>query len=183
MQRVKLLIPSFSLSLSLMLHPQILGVLAQDGILRFLDTESCQLLFQIGSHDKPLSHAHPSPDGRYLAALSENGNILIHDVTTLTSRLAQVPVVPHHLQHTHVQWTRSGWVYRELHGAVLRPVSFVVFTNYRRSYLGQKFVLIWLKCFPKKFAENCASFCCTYKCVCEVGQTRHFLIMQQPTTS
>ena len=31
---------------------QVLGVLAQDGIMRFINVHSCKLLFQVGSHDQ-----------------------------------------------------------------------------------------------------------------------------------
>ena len=31
---------------------EILGILAQDGILRFINIHSCKQLFQIGSHDQ-----------------------------------------------------------------------------------------------------------------------------------
>ena len=69
---------------------QIVGVLAQDGVLRWMDLESCRLLSQTGSHDQPLSHAHTSPDGRYMSAVSERGTILIYDITAIAKKLDQV---------------------------------------------------------------------------------------------
>ena len=66
-------------------------MLAQDGVLRWLDMESCRLLTQTGSHDQPLSHVCSSPDGHYLSAVSERGNILLYNVTSIVKKLDQVP--------------------------------------------------------------------------------------------
>ena len=69
---------------------QLLGVLAQDGVLRWMDMESHTLLTQTGSHDLPLSHAHTSSDGQYLSAVSERGTILLYDVSVIVRKLNQV---------------------------------------------------------------------------------------------
>lgn len=52
--------------------------------------ESYLLLTQTGSHDLPISHAHASPDGQYLSALSERGTILIYDISLILKKLTQV---------------------------------------------------------------------------------------------
>ena len=70
--------------------PQLLGVLAQDGVLRWLDMESYQLLTQTGSHDLAISHAHSSPDGHYLAAVSEKGSILVYEISLILRKMNQV---------------------------------------------------------------------------------------------
>jgi hypothetical protein len=74
---------------------KLLGVLAQDGVLRWLDMESYQLLTQTGSHDLAISHAHSSPDGHYLAAVSEKGSILVYEISLILRKMNQsgVPVV------------------------------------------------------------------------------------------
>ena len=79
-----------SMSLYLSLSAKLLGVLAQDGVLRWLDMESHTLLTQTGSHDLPLSHAHSSLDRRYLAAISERGSLLLFDIAVLARKLNQV---------------------------------------------------------------------------------------------
>ena len=76
-------------------------MLAQDGVLRWLDIESCRLLTQTGSCDEPLSHAHISPNGQYLSALSERGNILLYDVTTIAKKLNQVTDVQYMTMYIH----------------------------------------------------------------------------------
>ena len=83
-------VSQFSKLFSTSVLPQLLGVLAQDGVLRWLDMESYQLLTQTGSHDLAISHAHSSPDGHYLAAVSESGSVLIYEISLILRKMNQV---------------------------------------------------------------------------------------------
>ncbi|NXG66241.1 TBC31 protein, partial [Hemiprocne comata] len=63
---------------------QVLGVLSQDNIMRFINIETCKLLFDIGSHEEGISTATISPNGRYIAAVMENGSLNLYSVQALT---------------------------------------------------------------------------------------------------
>ncbi|XP_019849062.1 PREDICTED: TBC1 domain family member 31-like [Amphimedon queenslandica] len=61
---------------------QVLGMLAQDGLLRFVSVTGCQLLFTLGGKDEELiSMAHIDPMGRHVAAVTEQGSLLIYDLS------------------------------------------------------------------------------------------------------
>uniref|UniRef100_H3AHW1 TBC1 domain family member 31 n=1 Tax=Latimeria chalumnae TaxID=7897 RepID=H3AHW1_LATCH len=66
---------------------QVLGVLSQDGIMRFLNIQTCKLLFDIGSHDEGISTALVSPNGHHIVAVMENGSLNIHSVQALTQEV------------------------------------------------------------------------------------------------
>ncbi|NXO83392.1 TBC31 protein, partial [Sitta europaea] len=63
---------------------QILGVLSQDNIMRFINVETCKLLFDIGSPEEGISAAVISPNGRYIASVLENGSLNLYSVQALT---------------------------------------------------------------------------------------------------
>ncbi|NWU70187.1 TBC31 protein, partial [Pterocles burchelli] len=63
---------------------QILGVLSQDNIMRFINIETCKLLFDIGSHEEGISTAAISPNGRYIASVMEDGSLNLYSVQALT---------------------------------------------------------------------------------------------------
>ncbi|XP_062483072.1 TBC1 domain family member 31 [Pezoporus occidentalis] len=63
---------------------QVLGVLSQDNIMRFINIETCKLLFDIGSNEEGISTAAISPNGRYIAAVMENGSLTLYSVRALT---------------------------------------------------------------------------------------------------
>ncbi|NWV72048.1 TBC31 protein, partial [Malurus elegans] len=63
---------------------QILGVLSQDNIMRFINIETCNLLFDIGSPEEGISTAVISPNGRYIASVMENGSLNLYSVQALT---------------------------------------------------------------------------------------------------
>ncbi|XP_075560705.1 TBC1 domain family member 31 isoform X1 [Pelecanus crispus] len=63
---------------------QVLGVLSQDNIMRFIHIETCKLLFDIGSHEEGISTAAISPNGRYIASVMENGSLNLYSVQALT---------------------------------------------------------------------------------------------------
>uniref|UniRef100_A0A8C6CRN9 TBC1 domain family member 31 n=1 Tax=Moschus moschiferus TaxID=68415 RepID=A0A8C6CRN9_MOSMO len=70
---------------------QVLGVLSQDGIMRFINIQTCKLLFEIGSLDDGISSSVISPHGRYIASIMENGSLNIYSVQTLTKEINKPP--------------------------------------------------------------------------------------------
>ncbi|NXK23138.1 TBC31 protein, partial [Arenaria interpres] len=70
---------------------QVLGVLSQDNIMRFISIETCKLLFDIGSHEEGISTAAISPNGRYIASVMENGSLNLYSVQALTQEGNQPP--------------------------------------------------------------------------------------------
>ncbi|NXS32653.1 TBC31 protein, partial [Pomatostomus ruficeps] len=63
---------------------QVLGVLSQDNIMRFINIETCKLLFDIGSPEEGISTAVISPNGRYIASVMENGSLNLYSVQAFT---------------------------------------------------------------------------------------------------
>ncbi|NWV18453.1 TBC31 protein, partial [Origma solitaria] len=63
---------------------QVLGVLSQDNTMRFINIETCKLLFDIGSPEEGISTAVICPSGRYIASVMENGSLNIYSVQALT---------------------------------------------------------------------------------------------------
>ncbi|NXA40513.1 TBC31 protein, partial [Eudromia elegans] len=70
---------------------QVLGVLSQDNIMRFINIETCKLLFEIGSYEEGISAAAISPNGRYIAAVMENGSLNVYSVQALTQEVNKPP--------------------------------------------------------------------------------------------
>ncbi|XP_062044026.1 TBC1 domain family member 31 isoform X2 [Lepus europaeus] len=70
---------------------QVLGVLSQDGIMRFVNIQTCKLLFEIGSLDDGISSSVISPHGRYIASIMENGSLNIYSVQALTQEINKPP--------------------------------------------------------------------------------------------
>jgi len=58
-------------------------VLSQDNVMRFINIETCKLLFDIGSHEEGISTAAVSPSGRYIASVMENGSLNLYSVHAL----------------------------------------------------------------------------------------------------
>lgn len=52
--------------------------------MRFINIETCKLLFDIGSHEEGISTAAISPNGRYIASVMENGSLNLYSVQALT---------------------------------------------------------------------------------------------------
>ncbi|XP_011804686.1 PREDICTED: TBC1 domain family member 31 [Colobus angolensis palliatus] len=71
---------------------QVLGVLSQDGIMRFINIQTCKLLFEIGSLDEGISSSVISPHGRYIASIMENGSLNIYSVQALTQEINKPPL-------------------------------------------------------------------------------------------
>ncbi|XP_062320828.1 TBC1 domain family member 31 [Osmerus eperlanus] len=70
---------------------QTLGVLSQDGIMRFINTQTCKLLFDIGSHENAITTVALSPSGRNVVAVMDNGSLNIYSVQGLTQDLNKPP--------------------------------------------------------------------------------------------
>ncbi|XP_058131956.1 TBC1 domain family member 31 isoform X1 [Dasypus novemcinctus] len=70
---------------------QVLGVLSQDGIMRFINIQTCKLLFEIGSLDEGIISSVISPHGRYIASIMENGSLNIYSVQALTQEINKPP--------------------------------------------------------------------------------------------
>ncbi|XP_060631821.2 TBC1 domain family member 31 [Anolis sagrei] len=70
---------------------QVLGVLSQDNILRFINIRTCKLLFEVGTHEEGISMATLSPNGRYIAAVMENGSLNIYSIQALTQEINKPP--------------------------------------------------------------------------------------------
>ncbi|XP_008119885.2 TBC1 domain family member 31 [Anolis carolinensis] len=70
---------------------QVLGVLSQDNILRFINIQTCKLLFEVGTHEEGISMATLSPNGRYIAAVMENGSLSIYSIQALTQEINKPP--------------------------------------------------------------------------------------------
>ncbi|XP_037641622.1 TBC1 domain family member 31 isoform X2 [Sebastes umbrosus] len=72
---------------------QTLGVLSQDGVMRFINIHTCKLLFHMGSHDDAITTVTVSSNGRHVVAIMDNGSINVYSVQSLTQELNKVAVV------------------------------------------------------------------------------------------
>ncbi|XP_018122050.1 TBC1 domain family member 31 isoform X1 [Xenopus laevis] len=70
---------------------QILGVLSQDGIMRFINIQTCKLVFDIGNPDNRVVTSSVSPNGRYITSVMENGSLNIYSVQALSKELNKPP--------------------------------------------------------------------------------------------
>uniref|UniRef100_A0A8C0GED5 TBC1 domain family member 31 n=1 Tax=Chelonoidis abingdonii TaxID=106734 RepID=A0A8C0GED5_CHEAB len=70
---------------------QVLGVLSQDNIMRFINIQTCKHLFDIGNHEEGISTAAVSPNGRYIASVMQNGSLNIYSVQALTQEVNKPP--------------------------------------------------------------------------------------------
>uniref|UniRef100_A0A3B5MFS1 TBC1 domain family member 31 n=1 Tax=Xiphophorus couchianus TaxID=32473 RepID=A0A3B5MFS1_9TELE len=68
---------------------QTLGVLSQDGVMRFINIHTCKLLFHMGSVDEAITAVAVGPNGRHIAAIMDNGRINIYSVQSLTQELSK----------------------------------------------------------------------------------------------
>uniref|UniRef100_A0A7N6A9L1 TBC1 domain family member 31 n=1 Tax=Anabas testudineus TaxID=64144 RepID=A0A7N6A9L1_ANATE len=69
---------------------QTLGVLSQDGVMRFINIHTCKLHFHIGSHGDAITAVSVSPNGRHVVAIMDNGSINVYSVQSLTQELNKV---------------------------------------------------------------------------------------------
>ncbi|XP_007557939.1 TBC1 domain family member 31 isoform X2 [Poecilia latipinna] len=66
---------------------QTLGVLSQDGVMRFINIHTCKLLFHMGSVDEAITAVAVGPNGRHIAAIMDSGSINIYSAQSLTQDL------------------------------------------------------------------------------------------------
>lgn len=69
---------------------QILGVLSQDGLMRFINTHTCKQLFQIGSRDHAINSAAVCPKGRHVVAVMDCGALRVYNIQALTQEINKV---------------------------------------------------------------------------------------------
>ncbi|XP_028281100.1 TBC1 domain family member 31 [Parambassis ranga] len=70
---------------------QTLGVLSQDGMMRFINIHTCKLLFHMGSHDNAITAVAVSPNGRHVVAIMDNGSINVYCAQSFTQELNKPP--------------------------------------------------------------------------------------------
>ncbi|XP_064599017.1 TBC1 domain family member 31-like isoform X2 [Liolophura sinensis] len=70
---------------------QILGVVCQDGIVRFISIVSCKLLFDVGSQQQRVSHMTISPNGRHIVCVMTEGNLHVYSACGLYQELNRPP--------------------------------------------------------------------------------------------
>ncbi|CAL8248434.1 unnamed protein product [Lota lota] len=70
---------------------QTLGVLSQDGVMRFINIHTCKLLFHLGSHDQAITTVTVSPSGRHVAAVMDDGSINVYSIHSLNQDLSKPP--------------------------------------------------------------------------------------------
>uniref|UniRef100_A0A3P8TT65 TBC1 domain family member 31 n=1 Tax=Amphiprion percula TaxID=161767 RepID=A0A3P8TT65_AMPPE len=98
---------------------QTLGVLSQDGVMRFINIHTCKLLFHMGSHDDAITAVTVSPNGRHVVAIMDNGSINIYSVQSLTQELNKPP-------RSQVAVVSSGGADQDLSGLKVKVRSEVV---------------------------------------------------------
>ncbi|XP_072323024.1 TBC1 domain family member 31 isoform X1 [Scyliorhinus torazame] len=106
---------------------QAIGVLSQDGIMRFINVHTCKLLFDIGSLDNGINTVAISPNGHYIAAVLEDGSISIYSVKALSQDLNKPPpplvkVVADNEKSKDSKNGVSGLKMRVMSGRVARPL-------------------------------------------------------------
>uniref|UniRef100_A0A3Q2ECX0 TBC1 domain family member 31 n=1 Tax=Cyprinodon variegatus TaxID=28743 RepID=A0A3Q2ECX0_CYPVA len=70
---------------------QTLGVLSQDGVMRFVNIHTCKLLFHMGSVDEAIAAVAVGPNSRHIAAIMDNGSINIYSMQSVTQELNKPP--------------------------------------------------------------------------------------------
>ncbi|XP_036395511.1 TBC1 domain family member 31 [Megalops cyprinoides] len=70
---------------------QILGVLSQEGIMRFINIQTCKLLFDIGCIDNAITAVAISPSGHHIVTVMDSGGLSIYSVQALTQEVNKPP--------------------------------------------------------------------------------------------
>ncbi|XP_011603682.2 TBC1 domain family member 31 isoform X1 [Takifugu rubripes] len=70
---------------------QTLGVLSQDGVMQFINIQTCKLLFHMGSRRNPINTVAIGPNGRHMAAIMDNGSINVYNIQSLTQGIHKPP--------------------------------------------------------------------------------------------
>ena len=69
---------------------QILGVLSQDGLLRFINIHTCKLVFDVGGLDTRITNVSFSPTGRHVVCVMDTGDMNVYSIQALTDQLNKV---------------------------------------------------------------------------------------------
>lgn len=67
------------------------GILSQDGIVRFVNIHTCKLLFEVGSHEQRINSFRLSSNGSDMVCIMDSGCIDVYSIPALTSHLKQAP--------------------------------------------------------------------------------------------
>lgn len=70
---------------------QTLGVLSQDGIVRFININSCKLIFDIGTVDNKVNNFSISPSGRHMVSTMEDGSLHAYDLHVVSEEIGKPP--------------------------------------------------------------------------------------------
>lgn len=76
--------------LPLYLYLQTLGVLSQDGIVRYININSCKLLFDVGTIDNKVNNFSISPSGRHMVSTMEDGSLHVYDLHVVSDEIGKV---------------------------------------------------------------------------------------------
>lgn len=76
--------------ISLTADVQVLGVLSQDGIMRFINIQTFNQLFEIGSIDNAITTVTICPKGRHVVAVMDSGALNIYSVQGLSQEVNKV---------------------------------------------------------------------------------------------
>ncbi|TRY94739.1 hypothetical protein DNTS_021624 [Danionella cerebrum] len=68
-----------------------LGVLSQEGIMRFINISSCKQLFEIGTSDDAITMATVCPKGQHIVAVMDSGALKIFEVRSLSTEISKPP--------------------------------------------------------------------------------------------
>ena len=67
-----------------------LGVLCQDGIMRFINIITFSQLFDVGRLDDRVNSVSVSPTGRHIVAVMDSGHVNVYSVQALTQECNKV---------------------------------------------------------------------------------------------
>ena len=76
---------------------QVVGVLSQDGVVRFIHVHRCVLLFEVGRLDDRVTSFCVSPTGHHLVTVMDSGGLNLYSVQALSSQHNKVSPTGHHL--------------------------------------------------------------------------------------
>ncbi|XP_062394922.1 TBC1 domain family member 31 [Sardina pilchardus] len=100
---------------------QVLGVLSQDGIMRFINIQTFKQLFEIGSIDNTITAVTLCPKGRHVVAVMDTGALNIYSVQGLTQEVNKPPQPLVKVISQDSTADGSGMLVKVRSGAVQRP--------------------------------------------------------------
>ena len=82
-------------------------MLSQDGVMRFINTDVCKLLFDIGATGAGLKSVATGFGGRHIVAVTEDGNLQVFSVQALAADLNKVSLL--FLNHIYTALFKSNY--------------------------------------------------------------------------